>query len=30
MKWANFGETPVQGGKSFVFFYDDDKLRIST
>ena len=30
MKWANFGSTSVTGGESFVFFYDEDKLRICT
>jgi hypothetical protein len=30
MKWEKFGDTPIVGGKSFVFFYDDDKLRICT
>ena len=30
MKWADFDHTLVTGGKSFVFFYDDDKLRICT
>ena len=30
MKWVNCGWTTVTGGESFVFFYDDDKLRICT
>ena len=30
MKWEDFEWTKVKGGKSFVFFYDDDKLRICT
>ena len=30
MKWANFDHTPITGGKSFVFFFDEDKLRICT
>ena len=30
MKWANFGYTKITGGESFVFFYDEDKLRICT
>jgi len=28
MKWANFDYTKVTGGESFVFFYDEEKLRI--
>ena len=30
MKWENFGWTKITGGESFVFFYDEDKLRICT
>ena len=31
MKWQNYTNwTVVTGGKSFVYFYDDDKLRICT
>ena len=30
MKWANFSWTKITGGESFVFFYDEDKLRICT
>lgn len=30
MQWANFSYTDVTGGQTFVFFYDDDKLRICT
>ena len=30
MKWANFYWTQISGGESFVFFYDEDKLRICT
>ena len=30
MKWTNFSSTLVTGGQSFIFFYDDDKLRICT
>ena len=30
MKWQNFNYTVVTGGQSFVYFYDDDKLRICT
>jgi len=30
MKWENFGWTKITGGASFVFFYDEDKLRICT
>jgi len=28
MKWEKFDHTKVTGGESFVFFYDEDKLRI--
>jgi len=28
MKWQNFGNTTFTGGQSFVFFYDEDELRI--
>ncbi len=30
MKWQNFKYTIVTGGQSFLYFYDDDKLRICT
>ena len=30
MKWENFGWTKITGWESFVFFYDEDKLRICT
>jgi hypothetical protein len=30
MKWANFSWTTVAGGGSFIWFYDDEKLRICT
>ena len=30
MDWVKFFWTVVTGGKSFVNFYDDDKLRICT
>ena len=31
MKWQNYTNwTVVTGGQSFVYFYDDDKLRICT
>ena len=30
MKWQNFGNTTITGGQSFVFFYDEDELRICT
>ena len=28
MKWENFCKKKVTGGKSFVFFFDEDKLKI--
>ena len=30
MQWKNNGGTQITGGESFVFFYDDDKIRICT
>ena len=30
MKWQQYNWTVITGGQSFVFFYDDDKLRICT
>ena len=30
MQWKHFSYTTVTGGESFVFFYDDDKIRICT
>jgi hypothetical protein len=30
MQWKNDGHERVTGGESFVFFYDDDKIRICT
>jgi len=30
MKWTNFNWTKITGGESFVFFYDEEKLRICT
>ena len=30
MKWENFGNITITGGQSFVFFYDEDELRICT
>jgi len=30
LKWENFNWTKITGGESFVFFYDEDKLRICT
>jgi hypothetical protein len=30
MKWKNFESTVVTGGQSFIFFYEDDQLRICT
>ena len=30
MKWENFGNVTITGGQSFVFFYDEDELRVCT
>ena len=30
MKWEDFRNKTITGGESFVFFYDEDKLRICT
>ena len=30
MKWADFSFTNVTGGQTFLFFYDNDNLRICT
>ena len=30
MKWENFGNITITGGQSFIFFYDEDELRICT
>ena len=30
MKWKKYEHEPITGGESFIFFYDDDRIRKCT